>query len=87
MVRLGHGYDYAFSRTRREDAVAAANSKNFDEFYTYDGLRQLTGVDRGDLKSDKSGIDGTPLHEEDFALGPLGNWSAFDDNGTRTAPG
>ena len=40
--------------------MAAANSKDFDEFYTYDGLRQLTGLDFGDLKSDKSGIDGTP---------------------------
>ena len=70
-MRIGHGYDYASNRTWREDAVAAANGKNRDEFYTYDGLRQLTGMDRGDLESDKSGIDGTPFHEEDFGLDPI----------------
>ena len=36
-----HGYDYAGNRTYREDVLAATNSKNHDEFYTYDGLQRL----------------------------------------------
>ena len=47
--RIKYGYDYAGNRTWREDTVAAANSKNHDELYTYDALQRLKDTQRGKL--------------------------------------
>jgi RHS repeat-associated protein len=51
-----------------------------DEYYTYDGLRQIKTLDRGTLNSGKTGISGTPSWEEDWNFDPMGNW-----RGTSTA--
>jgi hypothetical protein len=48
-ARYSYGYDFNSSRTWKEDPVAAANSVNQDEIYTYDGLKLLKAADRGDL--------------------------------------
>ena len=36
-----------------------------DEFYTYDGLNELTSLNRGQLNVGKTGIVGTSAKEED----------------------
>jgi RHS repeat-associated protein len=80
LARVKHGYDYAGNRLWREDVVAAANSENHDEYYTYDGLHRLTSFDRGNLTGtfpNYTGISGTPSKEEDFTLDQLGNWSGY----------
>ncbi len=92
-VRIQHGYDRASNRLCREDPVAAANSKDFDEFYSRDGSKRLTDLERGNLNGSKTGITGTPEWEEDWTLDPTGNWSGYvqktsgstDLNQTRTS--
>ncbi len=83
VVRIKHGYDYASNRTWREDSVAAANSKDLDELYTYDGLQQLTAIERGNL--DFSNPADPVIQSKTFArqwgLEPLGNWADFDQAG------
>ncbi len=83
--RLKYGYDYAASRTWREDVVAAANGKDHDEFYTYDGLQRLMAADRGNLTgSPYSGVTSTNL-TQDWTLDQLGNWSNLTEtDGTST---
>ncbi|HRX81859.1 MAG TPA: RHS repeat-associated core domain-containing protein, partial [Pirellulaceae bacterium] len=75
--RYKYGYDRASNRIWKENVVAANNGKDFDEFYTYDGLHRLQNSDRGDLNIGKTAITGTPANEEDWTLDPLGNWSNF----------
>lgn len=45
-----------------------------DEYYTYDTLYQLLELQRGTLKTDRTGFSGTPAREKDFTLDPTGNW-------------
>ncbi|MCA9141760.1 MAG: RHS repeat-associated core domain-containing protein [Planctomycetales bacterium] len=75
--RYKYGYDRASNRIWKENVVAANNGKDFDEFYTYDGLHRLQNFDRGDLNAGKTAISGTPANEEDWTLDPLGNWQGF----------
>ncbi|MBI2481366.1 MAG: hypothetical protein HYV60_22830, partial [Planctomycetia bacterium] len=75
--RFKYGYDRASNPIWKENVVAANNSKDFDEFYTYDGLHRLQNFDRGDLNAGKTAVTGTPANEEDWSLDPLGNWSNF----------
>ena len=77
IARIQHGYDYADNRIWRADSVAASNSVYLDEYYTYDGLNQLTSLTRGQLNGGKTGISGTPGIEEDWTLDALGNWPSY----------
>jgi len=72
--RVKYGFNRAHNRPWRENVVASAGQ---DEYYTYDGLYQLTNLDRGDLNTGKTAIDGTPAREEDFSLDSSGNWTAY----------
>jgi len=86
-VRIKHGYDRAGNRLWREDPVAAANGKNFDELYSYDGMYQLVSMDRGDMNAGKDAIvAGTKTFAEDWSLDMTGNWSNYkkDDDGDGT---
>jgi RHS repeat-associated protein len=74
LERVQYGFDRASNRQWRDNLVAASGQ---DEYYTYDGLYQLTNYDRGDLNAGKTAISGTPLREEDFAFDPTGNWSGY----------
>jgi hypothetical protein len=90
VVRIKHGYDRASNRLWREDSVAAANSKHFDELYTYDGTYQLKTFKRGNLNATRDGIvAGTLNFEQQWGFDPLGNWSSFkedsDGNGRSTS--
>jgi RHS repeat-associated protein len=80
--RVQHGYDYASNRKWREDIIAANNSKDHDELYTYDGLHRLTDADRGNLDGSHTSISSKNFAHE-WGLDALGNWSAFkEDNDT-----
>ena len=85
VAQIKHGYDYASNRTWREDVVAAANSKKYDELYTYDGLHRLTNAKRGDLNVGKDGIDNEQF-EHDWTLDALGNWTTFNESDDDDAP-
>ena len=86
-VRIQHGYDRAGNRLWREVPVAAANSKDFDELYTYDGMYQLATMQRGDLNANHDAISGdTKTFAEGWQLDMTGNWSNYkqDDDGDGT---
>ncbi len=84
-VQLKYGYDYAGSRTWREDLVAANNSQKYDELYTYDGLDRLTGLARGEINGTYTVIS-SDTFGQDWELEQQGNWSNFledsDGNGS-----
>ncbi len=61
----------ASNRIWRENTVANGGR---DEFYSYDGLYQVTELARGTLNANKTGIDGTPAWEENWNFDPTGNW-------------
>ena len=71
--KFTYGYNRASNRIYREHSLATLK----DEFYSYDGVNQLTASQRGTLTQNKDGISGTPSREEDFTLDPLGNWTAY----------
>src|SRR5207249_6383340 len=58
LERIQYGFDRANNRTFRDNLVAASGQ---DEYYTYDGLYQLTVLQRGDLNVGRTGINGTPV--------------------------
>ena len=78
-VRIDHGYDYAGNRVYREDTVSKGQGTPvyLDEFYTYDGLNELTSLNRGQLNVGKTAITGTAAKEEDWTLDALGNWTGY----------
>ncbi len=86
-VRIKHGYDRASNRLWRQDTVAAANSVDLDELYTYDGMYQLATLDRGQLNGTKDGlVANSKTFAEQWTLDPTGNWNNFkqdpDGNGS-----
>ncbi|MCD4728910.1 MAG: hypothetical protein K8R46_14725, partial [Pirellulales bacterium] len=83
-VRIKHGCDLASNRLWRQDTVAAANSVDMDELYTYDGMYQLATLQRGELNGNKDGlVADSKTFAEQWTLDPTGNWSNFkqDDDG------
>ena len=57
-VRIKHGYDRVSNRLWRQDPVAAANGKAFDELYAYNGLYRLKAMQRGTLNGSQTAIVG-----------------------------
>jgi len=84
--RFKYGYDLASNRLWRQNAVAnpAPSGQYFDELYAYDGLYQLSDMQRGQL--DLSGtpviVSGTLAFHETWNLDPTGNWSAYTQDAT-----
>jgi hypothetical protein len=71
LERIQYGFDQANNRIWRDNLVADTTSANQDEYYTYDGLYQLKALQRGQLNSGKTGINGTSTWEEDFTFDPI----------------
>ncbi len=70
--RVKYGYDRASNRQWRQNTVAGTGQ---DEYYTYDGLYQVSTLKRGTLTgTPPSGISGTPSWEENWNYDPTGNW-------------
>ncbi|MEO8493493.1 MAG: RHS repeat-associated core domain-containing protein [Planctomycetota bacterium] len=92
--RIKYGYDRNGNRLYRENTVATANGKSFDELYDYDLIDRLKEMSRGDLNNLKSEIANLKFRQ-DWSLDATGNWRKFledsDGNGswnldqTRTA--
>ena len=84
LVHLGYGYDRAGNRLYREDVAADAASQDLDELYHYDGVYQLTDMQRGEL--DHSNPDpanwsvSTPDLSQQWDLDATGNWSTVTTN-------
>jgi len=76
LSRIKYGYDRASNRVWREDTVAGAAGKHFDELYAYDGLHRLQNAQRGSLNANKDAVTSLQ-HEHDWCLDPLGNWKGF----------
>ncbi len=83
--RIQYGYDPIGNRTYRENVVANALSKHFDELYSYDGINRLKDMDRGNLNSLKDAITDLQF-AECWSLDQTGNWLNFrqDDTGNGT---
>jgi RHS repeat-associated protein len=82
LVQIRHGYDRIGNRLYREDVVAANNSKNFDELYAYDGMNQLTDMQRGRLNTTKNGIASGKNYQDNFAFDATGTWSTYKQDTT-----
>ncbi|MCX6908426.1 MAG: RHS repeat-associated core domain-containing protein [Verrucomicrobia bacterium] len=74
LERVQHGYDRASNKRWRKNLVAASGQ---DEFYNYDGLYQLTELQRGNLNNNRTTISSIPAKQEDFAYDPTGNWQNY----------
>ena len=72
--RIQYGYDRAGNRTYRDNLVADALSKHFDELYSYDGINRLKDMDRGTLNDSKNEISNLQF-AECWSLDETGNWS------------
>ena len=75
-------YDEVGNRLTRENVVAGnlQTPVHLDEKYAYDEVYRLLGTDRGEL--DEYRNIQTPTFAQDWTLDGLGNWSAFNDDGT-----
>ena len=83
--RIQYGYDRNGIRTYRENVVAAAQSKHFDELYGNDALSRLQTMDRGSLNTAHTSISNLQYAEQ-WGLDETGNWRGFreDDDGNGT---
>tara|TARA_R110002111_G_scaffold164386_3_gene230587 strand:+ start:42527 stop:48934 length:6408 start_codon:yes stop_codon:yes gene_type:complete len=79
--RIKYGYDRMSNRTYRENVVADAQSKYFDELYNYDGIDRLKNLDRGNLNSLKDSINNLQF-AECWSLDETGNWKNFREDTT-----
>jgi RHS repeat-associated protein len=85
-ARILHSYDRAGNRLYREDPVATANGKKFDELYRYDASYRLADMQRGTLNAGKTAITaGTLQFEQCWTLDPTGNWRGFREDTTGDA--
>ncbi|MEM6885114.1 MAG: RHS repeat-associated core domain-containing protein [Verrucomicrobiota bacterium] len=73
-ARLEYGYSRDSLRNYRRDAVAASQSQAFDELYSYDGVNQLSSLQRGTLNTARTALDaGTETFNEYFSYDSIGN--------------
>ena len=83
--RINYGYDRAGNHLWRENTVATALNKDFDELYAYDGLHRLKNMHRGRLNAQKTELT-TTTFAQCWTLDETGNWRGFreDDVGDGT---
>jgi len=86
VARIQHGYDRNSNRLWRQNDVARALSKKFDQQYVYDGLNRLTDFKQGLLNGSHVIPNADRVFEQQWTLDKLGNWSQFnqDDSGDGT---
>ncbi|MBO0697189.1 MAG: RHS repeat protein [Zavarzinella sp.] len=68
--RWGYGYDRDGNRLYKENLLDPTRS----ELYAYDGLNQLTSMQRGTLNGSKDSIVGTPSRSQTWDYDALGNF-------------
>ncbi|MDA0835071.1 MAG: hypothetical protein O2955_11310 [Planctomycetota bacterium] len=83
--RIKYGYDRNSNRICRQNTVAEALGKHFDELYAYDLINRLKDLDRGTLNGGKDGVTDLSF-AECWALDQTGNWKNYrqDDDGSGT---
>jgi len=74
--RVTYGYDRNGNRLYRENTVAAAAGKSFDELYDYDLIDRLKEMGRGTLDSGHTALD-TTTFAQCWSLDATGNWRKF----------
>ena len=79
VARLKYGYDRDGDRLWRQDTVAQSLGKNYDEFYSYDGLQRLKDMQRGALNGTNTGIV-SPNFEQCWTLDSTNNWPGFRES-------
>lgn len=84
--RIQYGYDRNSNRLWRQNDVARAASKKFDQAYSYDGLNRLTDFQRGLLDGNHAIPSNDLTFRQNWGLDAVGNWSCFnqDDDGDGT---
>ncbi len=81
VARIQHGYDRNSNRLWRQNDVARALSKKFDQQYTYDGLNRLTDAKTGLFNgSHVIPSGGDTKFQQQWSLDYVGNWSCFKQN-------
>ncbi|MCG6156978.1 RHS repeat domain-containing protein [Rubinisphaera margarita] len=80
--RIKYGYDRSSNRIWRQNTVADALSKHFDELYGNDQINRLKDLQRGTLNAQKDGVTDQSF-AECWSLDPTGNWKNYleDTNG------
>jgi RHS repeat-associated protein len=73
--RYQYGYDYNSNRVNKTNLVSDAAGTYLDETYTYDNLKRLTQMQRGNLSGGV--ITGTLVREMDYTLDATGNWPNY----------
>jgi RHS repeat-associated protein len=73
--RFMYGFDLAGNRTYRRNVLGS--TAGFDELYTYDGLYQLSDLQRGELNTGGTALNGTPAWQETITYDPTGNWPNY----------
>jgi len=83
--RIKYGYDRSSNRIWRQNTVAEALSKHFDELYGNDQINRLKDFQRGTLNTQKDGVTDKSF-AECWSLDPTGNWNNYleDKNGDGT---
>ncbi|MFN0052358.1 MAG: RHS repeat-associated core domain-containing protein, partial [Planctomycetales bacterium] len=83
--RIKYGYSRSGNRTYRENTVATAAGKSFDESYFYDLIQRLKTMDRGTLNALKTAVTNKQF-AQCWSLDSTGNWKGFrqDDTGDGT---
>jgi RHS repeat-associated protein len=73
-------YDSVSNRLTRQNAASTPAATPKDEFYSYDGLRRLTNLNRGKLMGSPLTIANTAANYQQNwpALETLGNWRTFN---------
>lgn len=74
--RIKYGYDRASNRIWRQNTVADALGKHFDELYGNDDIHRLKDLERGTLNANKDAVTNKSF-AECWSLDPTGNWKKY----------
>lgn len=82
-VRVKYGYNRDSNRTYRQDVVADANSKPFDQLFGYDRIGRLTQTSQGTLTASRDEITNLSL-AKCWTIDATRNWQKYkeDSNGS-----
>lgn len=74
---------YGHDRDGNRLYVKNLTATSWSELYTYEGLNQLTSMERGTLNGTNTALTGSPARSQDWDFDAMGNWeSLVTDDGT-----
>ena len=84
--KINYEYDFNSNRKLRENVVAAAAGRKWDELYVHDALNRLVDFKRGRVNAGHTDIPlagGDRVRREEWTLSDTDNWNAYnvDANG------